>query len=308
MRKRAGLVVLLAAGVAGVANAQTQQISDALDGLRQANLAPRSGTSTTRQKDWIGSCNYQDLPYLGIYSDGVSPAWGGRFDQPHSETCHSTTGIYVDYWRVPAEPGDVFDVAFAGAYNTYLALADYDPNSSAHVEQLATIAGTGSLTGSYLGGWIGFTVPASFTHGYLEIWVAKETSQTQYLIGAVKRSSQPTASCTPSTTSMCLDGGRFRVEADWQKTTGETGHGTAISLTSDTGYFWFFDATNVEMVVKVLDACGLGGHHWVFAGGLTNVAVTLRVTDTQTTSVQTYQNPQGAPFVPIQDTAAFPCQ
>jgi hypothetical protein len=141
----------------------------------------------------------------------------------------------------------------------------------------------------------------------MEIWVAKSTAQTHYLIGAIKISSQPSASCTPTATSMCLDGGRFEVSADWQKSTGETGHGNAVSLTADTGYLWFFSSANVEMVVKVLDACSVNGQHWVFAGGLTNVAVTLRVRDTQTDTVRTYSNPQGVAFVPIQDTGAFGC-
>jgi homoserine acetyltransferase len=61
----------------------------------------------------------------------------------------------------------------------------------------------------------------------------------------------------------------------------------------------------VEMIVKVLDACSLNAHKWVFAGGLTNVEVTLTVTDTQTGAVKTYLNPANTAFLPIQDTAAF---
>ena len=67
-------------------------------------------------------------------------------------------------------------------------------------------------------------------------------------------------------------------------------------------------ATNVEAVVKVLDACGLNNRFWVFAGGLTDVNVVLMVTDTQTGNVKTYTNPQGTAFRPIQDTNALPCQ
>ncbi len=84
-----------------------------------------------------------------------------------------------------------------------------------------------------------------------------------------------------------------------------SGAGHAVSLTPDTGYFWFFDATNVEVVLKVLDACGFNQHFWVFAGGLTNVQVHLSVTDTLTGVVRTYDNPQGKAFQPVQDTSAF---
>ena len=61
------------------------------------------------------------------------------------------------------------------------------------------------------------------------------------------------------------------------------------------------------MVVKAVTGCSLNSRYWVFAGGLTNVSVVTTVTDTQTGSVKTYSNPQGAPFQPIQDTGAFSC-
>jgi hypothetical protein len=38
---------------------------------------------------------------------------------------------------------------------------------------------------------------------------------------------------------------------------------------------------------------------------LTNVEVTLRVTDTRNGTVQTYFNPLGTAFQPVQDTSAF---
>ncbi|MEO8430232.1 MAG: PPC domain-containing protein [Acidobacteriota bacterium] len=109
--------------------------------------------------------------------------------------------------------------------------------------------------------------------------------------------------CVPNATSMCLNS-RFRVSANWQTTTA-SGAGTPIQLTSDTGYFWFFSSSNVEIVVKVLNGCGLNSRYWTFAGGLTNVLVNLTVTDTQTGAVRTYSNPQNQAFLPIQDTSSF---
>ncbi len=78
-----------------------------------------------------------------------------------------------------------------------------------------------------------------------------------------------------------------------------------MQLTADTGYFWFFSPTNVEMVVKALNGCGLNSKYWVFAGGLTNTAVVLTVTDMQTGASKTYLNPANTAFQPIQDTSAF---
>lgn len=110
--------------------------------------------------------------------------------------------------------------------------------------------------------------------------------------------------CTPDVESLCLNNGRFRVSAAWQTAAG-SGTGTAIPGTADTGQFWFFSSDNVEMVVKVLNGCGLNLRYWVFAGGLTNVKVTLTVTDMSNNTVKVYTNPINTPFQPIQDTAAF---
>ena len=111
--------------------------------------------------------------------------------------------------------------------------------------------------------------------------------------------------CTTNPTTLCLNANRFQTRIHWQKTDGSSGDGTGVGLTSDSGYFWFFSNTNIETVVKVLNACGLNGHYWVFAAGLTNVLATLTIVDTQTGVQQQYVNPQGTAFAPIQDTAAF---
>ena len=114
------------------------------------------------------------------------------------------------------------------------------------------------------------------------------------------------SSCVDDDLTLCLNGGRFQVRTEWEvPSQGTSGHGSAVSLTGDTGTFWFFQASSVEVVVKVLDGCASNGHAWVFAGGLTNVGVTLTVTDMQTDVTRTYINPADTAFQPIQDTAAF---
>ncbi len=104
--------------------------------------------------------------------------------------------------------------------------------------------------------------------------------------------------------TLYLDGGRFAVKAHWS-TQGSSGDAKQVSLTNDTGYFWFFSASNTEVVVKVLDACSVDGHFWVFASGLTNLGVTLTVTDTQKGTTMTYTNNDGTPFAPIGDFSSF---
>jgi photosystem II stability/assembly factor-like uncharacterized protein len=115
-------------------------------------------------------------------------------------------------------------------------------------------------------------------------------------------------SCAPDDQTLCLNGGRFRVAATWTRPDATSGAGHAVSLTGDTGYFWFFDSSNVEVIVKVLEACGVNAHRWVFASGLTNVQVTLTVTDVVAATTNTYTNPQATAFRPVQDTTAFPCE
>ena len=113
--------------------------------------------------------------------------------------------------------------------------------------------------------------------------------------------------CVVDPLTLCLDGARFRVRATWTRSDGTSGPGHAVPLTADSGYFWFFDSSNVELIVKVLEGCSTNNHRWVFASGLTNVLVSITATDIVTGTTRVYTNPQGTAFAPIQDTSAFTC-
>jgi len=117
---------------------------------------------------------------------------------------------------------------------------------------------------------------------------------------------EETGACVPDDTTLCLLGGRFAVEVDWtnQHDDDATGVGHTIpGATSDrTGYFWFFKETNVELVVKVLQA---GDTFWVFYGSLSDVGYELRVTDTVLDRTKAYVNAPGNQCGQF-DTAAFP--
>ena len=113
------------------------------------------------------------------------------------------------------------------------------------------------------------------------------------------------AGCTTGGESLCLNGKRFLLEIDWtDPRSGDSGRGTAVNLTDDTGYFWFFNRDNVELIVKVLDGRPVNGNFWVFFGALSDLEYTLTVTDTETGAQRTYFNP---PFelTSLADTAAF---
>jgi PKD repeat protein len=111
--------------------------------------------------------------------------------------------------------------------------------------------------------------------------------------------------CVATSTAMCLSNNRFQVSARWETQQGDSGDAQVVKLTNDTGYLWFFNESNVEVVLKVLNGCGLNNNYWVFAGGLTNVWVELSVVDTTTGQFWTRVNPQQTAFQPIQDTSAF---
>lgn len=111
--------------------------------------------------------------------------------------------------------------------------------------------------------------------------------------------------CVNGNRTLCSTNNRFDISVRWRTSDGTTGTGRAVPLTNDTGYFWFFNENNIEMVIKVLNGCGLNQRFWVFAGGLTDVEVEITVRDTETGAVKTYTNPLGRAFQPIQDTSAF---
>jgi len=112
--------------------------------------------------------------------------------------------------------------------------------------------------------------------------------------------------CIPDDFTLCLQNGRFAVQATFQAPGGPTTAAHVAKLTDQTGYLWFFNEENVEAVIKVLDACSAPTpRFWVFAGGLTNVRTVITVTDKQENNTKVYVNPQGTAFKPIQDTNAF---
>jgi hypothetical protein len=112
-------------------------------------------------------------------------------------------------------------------------------------------------------------------------------------------------SCASSTTALCLNQGRFKVEVQWQVPPNATGSGQAVQLTGDTGYFWFFGPENVELMVKVLDGTPINQHYWVFYGALSDVQYRIVVTDTLRGTQRTYVNPRGT-LASSADTSAFP--
>src|SRR5260370_16832697 len=97
--------------------------------------------------------------------------------------------------------------------------------------------------------------------------------------------------CFEDAFTMCLNGGRFEVVASFDTGRGESGSAEMVRLTDDSGYMWFFNSTNIEVVIKVLNACALNNEYWVFAGGLTNVHLFITPTPSLTRPLLPSLNP-----------------
>jgi streptogramin lyase len=163
--------------------------------------------------------------------------------------------------------------------------------------------GIGRITTS--GVITGYVLPAPFTQAYAvapgpdgNVWF---TEPGNGRIGRVAP-----APCGAPTT-LCLHSGRFLAQVTWEGEAPVPPPAQAVRMTDDSGYFWFYGAGNVEVVVKVVDGCAANGHFWVFGAGMTNVLVNLSVQDAVTGNARTYTNPSGTPFEPVQDTSTFRC-
>ncbi len=123
------------------------------------------------------------------------------------------------------------------------------------------------------------------------------------------------AHCVADATTLCIDDEpgdrRFSVSLafDTELGGGRSGDALATPLAdlgiSRGGILSFFDVKNPEVLVKVLDGCGVTDRFWVFYAATTTVGFTMTVTDTWTGDRRTYVNPDKMAAVPVTDTAAF---
>jgi ribosomal protein L35AE/L33A len=113
--------------------------------------------------------------------------------------------------------------------------------------------------------------------------------------------------CSPDDSTLCLDDDRFSVQVTFRTAQGTTGAGHVSPLSGNSGTVWFFDPSNAEVLVKILDACGFPGapSFWVFYAATTNVDFTLRVTDRHNGLTKEYKNLLGQIAPPVQDVATF---
>lgn len=250
-----------------------------------ATLLPQKRTPV------VEACTPYALPDVGV-SNGKH-LWG-VVDKaiPNSQSCYVSNDEPWNFWTVPVKAGEQITFALETSVRTYFS-----------IDVGAVFSGISTLqpNGKYLTGYV-WTVPSTYTDPTVRLAVSPYGTSAIYTLAVSKPVSS--ATCTTTSTNLCLNNARFKVEATYNTGTA-SGAASASGMTGDTGYFWFFAATNVEVLVKVVDGRGVNGKFWVFAGGLTNVDTLIKITDTQTGAVKTYRNPANTAFEPIQDTSAF---
>ncbi len=207
-------------------------------------------------------------------------------------SCQLNDGSWVDFYSFSGTAGQQVTINLSATWDTYLFLLDPTP----------TVVATDDDGGGGTNSRIVFTLTSTGT------WFIAANSFAANVFGAYTLTLQcgtVSGSCTPNSTTLCLNNGRFRVTMTFLTPQGQSGNGQAVVETTDTGLMWFFSANNIEVIIKVVNGCTFNQRYWDFIAGLTNVQVVITVTDTQTGTVRTYSNPQGTAFAPIQDTNAF---
>jgi hypothetical protein len=97
--------------------------------------------------------------------------------------------------------------------------------------------------------------------------------------------------CRQDVDTLCLLNNRFAIEVTWRNQfDGSTGVGRQKKLSDLTGAFSFSDPSNLEILIKTLD---FGDKILAIYGSLSNFEYAIRVTDTITGQVKTYQNAAG---------------
>jgi hypothetical protein len=207
-------------------------------------------------------------------------------------------GTYLDFYAFDGLAGDVVTVTLRSSeLDTYLFLLD--PNDNADAVDDDSGGGTDSMLTHTLdesGEWV------IGVNGFFP-----EDLGAYTLTLTLENDPGPGPStCVPNANTLCLNNGRFRVVVDWATTTGSGSANVVPVGSEDSGLFWFFDENNWELLVKVLNGCGVNDHYWVFAAATTDLEYVMRVTDTAVAgTTRQYGNPGGQPAPAVTDSFAF---
>ncbi|MCE2557736.1 MAG: fibronectin type III domain-containing protein [Acidobacteria bacterium] len=241
----------------------------------------------------IDAASRNSLTYVGAIGDAADPRTDarmvemtvplGRPEAPSHLEAAAIGGMEVELrWRDNSDIETGFGVFLQGPGDSKLRMIGTAP------------ANATSMIVNELVPTITYSFAVEALNGELGSKRTPEATATTWTAGAA-RCGEDDALCV----------GAFQVEVEWDDGKGRMGRGFAERLTADAGDFWFFHPTNIELVVKVLDGCAINDRYWVYAAGLTDVAVTLTVRDLRNGVEKSWTNPLGTRFRPITDASAF---
>jgi hypothetical protein len=114
------------------------------------------------------------------------------------------------------------------------------------------------------------------------------------------------AACVPNSTTSCLLNSRFQVRVSYKTTPFSPNlPATAVPVTGETAFFWFYSPDNLEIFVKVLDGSALNSRYWVYYGSMTDVKYTIEIVDMVTLASKEYSSSASGPLCGAGDTNAF---
>ncbi|HEX4966205.1 MAG TPA: Calx-beta domain-containing protein [Thermoanaerobaculia bacterium] len=220
--------------------------------------------------------------------DNDAPNPGGPPAAPTNLTAAAQSTSEIDLaWTDNANNETGFSIERKSPGGTYVEVGTVGPNVTAF-----------QSTGLDTAKLYFFRVRATGASSTFSAYSNEASDATEAVIGP----------CVAGPTTLCVNNSRFKIEVGW-RTADTTGQGQTVPLPSapESGLFYFFGASNIEMLIKVLNACvpSLGNRYWVFFAATTNVEFTTTVTDTQTGRVKVYFNPLNVSAPPVQDVDAF---
>ncbi|MEM1205789.1 MAG: fibronectin type III domain-containing protein [Acidobacteriota bacterium] len=123
---------------------------------------------------------------------------------------------------------------------------------------------------------------------------------------AKARTFQANPPCEVLSDQLCLWDGRFALKATYLVPgTQSPVVAKTVPNTDGSGFFWFFNSRNLELLVDLVDGADDNGHFQLRAVALSDLPYTLEVTDTQTGLTRTYERTADG-LCGIDDPRAFP--
>jgi len=265
---------------------------------------------------WVGVCNSGSGALLRSYTHGTGSLKDGGFiangafvhiavTSDGTTRKHYIDGELVGTFADSGPPtGSTSPLEIGGDFNWV-----YSPNGIVNEVRLWNVARTVDQIRSTINVHLGSAQP-----GLVAVWKMGGPNDSLgahngTFVGDIPPVLGPPAESTcgsSSTSALCLQG-RFLVNATFR--TGPPGsalgNASVVVAGPGSGIFWFFASSNWEVMVKVIDGCGLNNEWWVFSAATTNVFYQMNVTNVQSGETKIYFNYPGPPAPAVTDVTAF---